>query len=118
MSQRFKLIVSLWWIAISLAFLGSVWMLGGAAITGKIVTGHYFVGMHGHYPEVSRGTYVLSAVLSALFSVSFPVFVAVMNWGPSRKPAFNPFMRIALLLALFMGLGFCFSSIRCIVNAF
>ena len=117
MSKTLPIIVGLAWVGTAILFLAFSMIAGGAAVTGKIVAGHYYLGGHGNYPEVSRGVYVLSALFSMAFSVSLPVFAGVMTWHESRKPTFNPFLWVGPLLALVVGLIFCYLSIRCIVSA-
>jgi hypothetical protein len=34
--------------------------LGGDAVNGKIADGHYYLGSHGHYTEVSAGVFTYS----------------------------------------------------------
>lgn len=112
------IIVVLSWIGICLVFFIFSLITGGAAITGKIVDGRYYLGAHGNYPEVSRGIYVFSALLSAAFGLTLPIFAGVLNWVESRKPIFIPVVWIGFLFALLIGLGFFFTSVRCIISAF
>jgi hypothetical protein len=118
MSKRLPIIVILAWTGTTVLFFAHSMIFGGAAITGKIVGGHYYLGSHGNYPEVSRGVYVLSAILSAAFGLSLPVFAGVMTWHESHKPRFNPLVWIGPLLAVVAGLAACYVSIRCIMSAY
>ena len=47
--------------------------IGGDAMNGKIEAGHYFVGNHGVYTEVSRRVWILSYLrtLSTIFTHGF-----------------------------------------------
>ncbi len=118
MSKTLTNVLGLVWIVIAVSFFAFSMIVGGAAITGKVVAGHYYVGSHGNYPEVSRGVYLLSAFLSAAFGLSLPALAGVMTWRESRKSSFNPLLWIGPFLALIVGLAFCYSSIHCIVGAF
>jgi len=118
MSKSAPIIVGLLWVSTGILFFAHGMISGGAAITGKVVSGHFFLGSHGNYPEVSRGVYVLSAFLSALFGLCLPVFAGVMTWRESHKPTFNPLVWIGPVFALVAGLALCFSSVRCIATAY
>ena len=92
---------------------------GGSAVNGNIVSGHYYLGSHGHYREVSRRIYGLSALSSAAIGLMIPLFVSVMTiWKESRKPSFNRWFWLGPLFALLLGLTLFFSSIRCVTAAF
>lgn len=101
-----------------MTFLVFSLIAGGMAVNGKIIGAHYYLGAHGNYPEVSRATYVMSALLSAAFGFTLPIFAGVMVWCESREPTFNPLVWIGPLLAVAVGLVACYLSMRCIVTAF
>ena len=117
MNNRLPLVAVLAWGAASALFLGFSLITGGAAITGKITGGHYYLGSHGNYPEVSRGIYVLSALSSAAFGLAFSAFAGVMTWHKSREQTFHPVSWIGAAFAGVAGLAFVYLSIRCILNA-
>ncbi|HWY76965.1 MAG TPA: hypothetical protein VN281_15185 [Verrucomicrobiae bacterium] len=117
MNNRLTLIVVLAWGTVAVSFLVFSLIVGGAAINGKVVGGHYYLGSHGNYPEVSRGVYLLSALLSAAFGLAFSAFAGVITWHKSRKPTFHPVAWIGPAFAAVAGLAFVYLSIRSILNA-
>ena len=57
---------------------------GGMALNGKVVSGHYFVGEHRHYHEVSAATYACCKALesAALVFLLGAIAYAVLHfWG-------------------------------------
>jgi len=46
---------------VSVAFFAVTIPAGGTAQNGKVENGHFFIGQHGKYREVSRTGYVVSA---------------------------------------------------------
>ncbi len=93
----------------------------GAAFTGKAADGHYYVGQHGTYKEVSRGWYAFSASLTALIGLEIPVLAYTAMWCGFRErkqSIYHPASILGILLALLVGGGFFYSSIRCIAEAF
>ena len=44
-----------------LAFIAVAGSLGGDALNGKIVDGHFFLGSHGHFTEVTQAVFNYSA---------------------------------------------------------
>src|SRR5580700_4498390 len=50
------------WLLLSVAFFAITVPAGGTAQNGKIEGGHYFIGQHAKYREVSRTVYIVSAV--------------------------------------------------------
>ena len=91
-------------------------------MNGKIDGGHYFLGAHGHYREVSRGLYAFSALLGAFFGLGMPFFVFSMWWSEPEKDEAQPSRVIGklIVLAFFLlaGGGVCFVAIGRIVEAF
>jgi hypothetical protein len=73
--KRFTQIVSLLWIANFVVYLAVAAWLGGDAFNGHSEADHYFLAMHGHTIEVSRGVFEFSRwytyLLMAHFSVAF-----------------------------------------------
>jgi|SRR5215472_5306556 len=61
MKQGFALLL-LGWLLVSVVFFGIAVPVGGSAQNGKVENGHFFIGQHGKYREVSRTAYVVSAV--------------------------------------------------------
>jgi hypothetical protein len=60
-----------------MVFLGVAFRLGGDAISGYHRSGHYYVGMHGGYRDVSHAVYIYSYVHAIVSMVSMAVFVLV-----------------------------------------
>jgi len=118
MKKHLPVMVMLVWVGASVAFLGFSLSMGGAAIKGKILSAHYYLGSHGSYREVSRAVYVVSALLSGAFGLSLPLFAGVMTWHESIKPSFTRLTWIGCLFALLFGFVMCWHSFRCIVWAF
>ena len=56
--------------------------IGGDAINGKIEAGHYFVGNHGVYTEVSRRVWILNYLhnFSAIFTHGFFLLNAFLQY--------------------------------------
>jgi hypothetical protein len=46
------------------------WLFGGDALGGKIEGGHFYLGNHGRYREVSRSGYIASACGMAFWALS------------------------------------------------
>src|SRR4029077_10412366 len=61
MKEGFALLL-LGWLLVSVAFFAITVPMGGTAQNGKIESGHFFIGQHGKYREVSRTAYIVSAV--------------------------------------------------------
>lgn len=66
--------------------------LGGMAQWGKTTNGHYFVGNHGHYAEVSesafRSNLFYGELLSDLQDASFVLLLILLLWiGWFRQPS-------------------------------
>jgi hypothetical protein len=51
--------------------------LGGDALSGYVSNGHYFLGMHGHYTEVTRSVFNYSKIHAYSVIVSYPVALLV-----------------------------------------
>ncbi|MDB6018435.1 MAG: hypothetical protein JWR19_2924 [Pedosphaera sp.] len=117
MSKHLPIITGLIWIAASICFFAHSMLAGGAAITGKVVAGQYYLGMHGNFVGVSRGAYILSAVLSAAFGLSLPLFSWVMARQKSQQPTFSRLLWLGPLFSTLAGLSFCYLSLQCIVRA-
>jgi hypothetical protein len=60
-----------------MVFVGVAIWLGGDAINGYRLSGHYYLGMHGRYRGVSHAVYVYSYVHATVSMVSMGVFVPV-----------------------------------------
>ena len=120
MSNRSAITIVLGWLGIGLVFAVFSYATGGMAINGKLVAGHFYLGADGHFVEVSRGIYVVSALLSTAFGLTIPAMSGVMiwsEWGQSRQSTYLRYGWPGFLVALAVGLGVCFVSIRCIVRA-
>ena len=107
-------------IIIGLVLLGLVipfaLMPGGTALAGQVMDGHYYLGSHGHFREVSRGIYVLSALLSASIGMVLPIYAFVFTmWRESRKATGNRWFWLGSLFFSLLGLTLLFSSVRCLL---
>jgi hypothetical protein len=67
-----------------LSYFVSGLVLGGDALNGKVEGDRYFVGSHGHYIEVSEGTYLYSRVHGILLLVVFPLGIILGGFLLSR----------------------------------
>lgn len=70
-------IIITFWIAfgvvIVLGFCVFSMIIGRDALNGYIENGHYFVGNHGEYVEVSERIWRISCVFEILFWISLPL---------------------------------------------
>jgi hypothetical protein len=73
-----------------IAFLIVTYHLGGDAVNGKIVSGHYYVGSHGQYSEVGFGTFLYSAIHTCATVLTFVLFISLLLvvelWGEKKLP--------------------------------
>ncbi|HEY3762201.1 MAG TPA: hypothetical protein VGN23_10695 [Verrucomicrobiae bacterium] len=91
-------------------------MPGGFALGGKVSSGHYYLGSHGHYREVSRNIFVLSALLGIGIGFMLPVYAIVFTmWRESVKPSGNRRIWLRLFAISLAGLMLLFMSIRCLM---
>ena len=58
-------------------FVAATIILGGDALNGRIEDGHYFLGDHGQYTEVSPAIYWYSAIHAGTVLLTLPI-VAIM----------------------------------------
>jgi hypothetical protein len=65
-------------------WFGAVY-LGGDAISGKAVDGHYFLSSHGHLTEVSQRVFDYSKWHTRSVSVTHPLAM-FCGWLLSRRP--------------------------------
>uniref|UniRef100_B8HPF1 Uncharacterized protein n=1 Tax=Cyanothece sp. (strain PCC 7425 / ATCC 29141) TaxID=395961 RepID=B8HPF1_CYAP4 len=77
--RRLSLILGLLFIVNFVLFWEHGVYLGGDAIDGRIVDGHYFVrtGLHGHFIEVTRNQYSLSRIHAFSLFLTFAAKIAV-----------------------------------------
>jgi hypothetical protein len=68
MSRFLKYFFIVWAIDLLLFFIITAY-LGGDALNGKAVDGHYFLPNHGRLKEVSHSVFVYSAIHTAIFIV-------------------------------------------------
>ena len=59
-------------IALFFAFMASSAMLGGDALNGRVVGGHYYVSNHGSYQEVSASEWNLNHTLGVAMTTIWP----------------------------------------------
>ena len=87
--KRFTRIVSQLWIANFAVYVCVAIWLGGDAFNGHSESGHYFVAMHGHLTEVSRGVFEFSRwytyILFAHFAVA--LLFGVVQWRADKRRA-------------------------------
>ena len=60
------------------AFIVITLYLGGDAVNGQIVSGHYYVGNHGIYTEVSFGVFLYSKIHAYFTIITFTLMMALM----------------------------------------
>jgi hypothetical protein len=68
----------LWIAAVNLfACFAGIAYLGGSAIGGREIGGHYYVAEHEHRFEVTRGEFIYSRIhsISAMFTTPLPMLV-------------------------------------------
>src|SRR5450631_1813970 len=112
MSKKLVIITGLVLLGLVIPF---ALMSGGTALNGQVIGGHYYLGSHGHFREVSPGIYFFSAILSATIGVVLPIYAFVFTtWQESRKPTSNRWWWLGPLLASLFGLILLFSSVRCL----
>ena len=87
--KRFTQIVSLLWIANFVVYVLVASWLGGDAVNGHSEAGHYFLAMHGHTTEVTRGVFEFSRWYTYFFIAHFSVaFVfGVIQWRAAKRLA-------------------------------
>jgi len=69
-----------------IAFFAISVMIGGDALNGKIVNGHYFLGSHGHFTEVSANVFDYSAWHARSLIITHPLAIfAAYLWSRDRK---------------------------------
>ena len=69
-----------------LVFVFVAMYLGGNALCGRTIAGHYFVCEHGHWTEVSRAAFVYSEWHGLSIFITHPL-VLVCAWLVSRRPS-------------------------------
>jgi hypothetical protein len=67
-----------------MAFVAGTLVLGGDALNGKVVNGHYFLNSHGRHTEVTRATYSYSWWHGASLTASFVLFAVAAYYGRRR----------------------------------
>jgi Mn2+/Fe2+ NRAMP family transporter len=72
-------------VANFLIFVLVAMYLGGNALCGGTVAGHYFVCEHGDWTEVSRATFTYSEWHARSIFLTHPL-VLICAWLASRKP--------------------------------
>ncbi len=66
--------------AIGFLYVSTIW-LGGTASHGKVVNGHYFLGSHGDYVQVSKQLYEFNysyEIISGLVLAAAIIFVLLI----------------------------------------
>lgn len=104
-------------LAIGVFILISMFV-GGAAITGKIEDGRYYLGNHSVYTEVSLPVYVMSAAATVVvpFWMALAVYLSVRSEAYFKSP-FSPLALIVTSGFALVALVFMYGSIACIVKA-
>ena len=113
-----RIAVGIWFFTFVLFFAVSI--PEGAAITGKIESGHYYVGSHSDYKEVSRTWYVFNASLTAVVGLATLAVFPWAIWNEAREkdePPFHPLRIVFALISLLVGCMFFFGSLSCILAA-
>jgi hypothetical protein len=121
MKDGFALLL-LGWLLVSVVFFGITVPVGGTAQNGKVENGHFFIGQHGKYREVSRTAYIASAVgtwvwafylfLVGMCGVVQPAGEKRLHWAVSL---------LIRLLGILLVFGFIavmsYETLRCITSA-
>lgn len=63
-----------------LAFVAVTHQLGGDAINGRVVNGHYFLGSHGRLTEVSASVFAYSQWHAMSLFLTFPLGLLAGAW--------------------------------------
>jgi hypothetical protein len=84
-----------WIVAIAIVqfvvFVGTILAFGGDALTGRVDDGHWFLGNHGQYVEVTRGTWLASAIIGrTLVYGTFPLAVIAAVAKPRTDSRARP----------------------------
>ena len=64
-------------IVVGVSVFTAAWLLGGSAVSGTIVQGHYYVMEHGQPTEVSIFWYALQAALELLMFLLLPAGIVL-----------------------------------------
>ena len=59
-------------------------LLGGDALNGRVINGHYFLGSHGKFTETSAAIYRLSAIHAISQFVAVPTWL-LASWRAERR---------------------------------
>ena len=111
------------WLVCGVAFIPISISFGGTAKNGKIEAGHYYVGEHGVYKEVSRNAYIFSAISTGLFGLTAALtgLVGLLFSTRSRWPQPLIFQIGVTILGVFVcalvGYVSMHGGVRCIVMA-
>jgi hypothetical protein len=60
-------------------------LLGGDAINGRVAEGHYYLAMHGHSTEVSRGVFEYSRWHTYLLWTTFAIAIVLALFARTAK---------------------------------
>jgi hypothetical protein len=72
-------------------FVGTIVVLGGDALTGRVDDGHYFLGNHGLMVETTRGAWLFSAAVGrTLVYGTFPLGVIAALLRPRKEGRDRP----------------------------
>jgi len=72
-------------------FVGTIVVLGGDALTGRVADGHYFLGNHSLMVETSRATWLFSAAVGrSLIYGTFPLGVIAALLRPRKEGRDRP----------------------------
>jgi hypothetical protein len=72
-------------------FVATIVVLGGDALTGKLEDGQYFLGNHGQFFQVGRGTWLFSAVVGrTLVYGTFPLGIVAGLLRPRKAASDRP----------------------------
>lgn len=58
----------------------------GDALTGRIAAGHYFIGSHGRYTEVSKTFFEYSRIHGLSIFITVPLAILAVAWFMGRHP--------------------------------
>jgi hypothetical protein len=78
-----------WWLALAgsacfMSFLIGCFVLGGTAVGGEVVNGHYFLRDHTRMTEVSRAVFIFSAWHYRVGMLGF-CLAGLIGWRAHRR---------------------------------
>jgi len=103
------------WLIVTAVFIIVSLAMGGTAVNGKIENGHFYLGEHGVYKEVSKTTYITSALWLPIW-----VLLGAGSFAPIvfKKGYYLLFKLIYVAIAIFYIWTALEASHRCLAEVF